>query len=110
MRAWFADALCLDEDPELFFPSGEGKLSQPQIESAQSICRMCPVRSNCLRLALTTDSQYGVWGGTTPKERDRLRRRAGIERVKRRHVVGRMRLAVSANLPEAPVMRMVEGQ
>jgi WhiB family redox-sensing transcriptional regulator len=28
----------------------------------------------CLEWALDTDEQFGVWGGTTPRERRRLKR------------------------------------
>jgi WhiB family redox-sensing transcriptional regulator len=86
---WSTEARCLDLDPELFFPTGDGKQSVPQIAVAQQICSTCPVKLKCLKLALATDAQYGIWGGTTPKERARLRRRADISRNRRTLVVVR---------------------
>lgn len=36
----------------------------------------CPVRNECLDYALTAEhGLYGMWGGTTPKERRVIRRR-----------------------------------
>lgn len=34
----------------------------------------CEVREQCLRHAITWPEEHGVWGGTTPEERVRLRR------------------------------------
>jgi WhiB family redox-sensing transcriptional regulator len=39
------------------------------------ICRSCPVRTECLDWAVSTGQHEGVWGGMTPEERRRLRRR-----------------------------------
>jgi WhiB family redox-sensing transcriptional regulator len=41
---------------------------------AMAVCRACPVRPECLAFALTTRQHEGIWGGTTPFERRRLRR------------------------------------
>ncbi|WP_051549226.1 WhiB family transcriptional regulator [Nocardioides sp. URHA0032] len=86
MHEWSTDARCLHEDPELFFPRGEGSRAQRQIEAARVVCASCPVRGDCLAFAVTTDAQYGVWAGTTPRERRRLRRRAGLAASPRRVV------------------------
>ena len=39
------------------------------------MCGRCPVRQECLELSLRdwTVGQHGVWGGTIPAERARLR-------------------------------------
>ena len=39
------------------------------------MCAACPVREECLELALRNWAvgQHGVWGGTVPAERERLR-------------------------------------
>lgn len=86
MYEWSTQAKCLREDPELFFTAGDGIRSRGQIEKAQEVCATCPVRTDCLTFALTTDAQYGIWGGTTPRERRGLRRRAGLASTPRRVV------------------------
>ncbi|MGW3491337.1 WhiB family transcriptional regulator [Streptomyces sp. NPDC001054] len=71
---WRHQALCRDEDPELFFPLGETGPGAVQIEEAKKICKGCPVRSLCLEFALDTRQQDGVWGGTSPEDRRRMHR------------------------------------
>jgi len=73
-RDWRHDAVCRDEDPELFFPLGESGPNLPQIERAKAVCAVCPVRTRCLDEALGT-GEDGIWGGTTAEERRRIRQR-----------------------------------
>lgn len=69
MPAWKADAACRDLDPDLFFPApGESHTE------AQAVCRRCDVQAECLAYALTSDERFGVWGGTSERERRRIRR------------------------------------
>lgn len=42
-------------------------------DAAMTVCRHCPVRSDCLEYALATGEQYGLWGGASPAQRDRIR-------------------------------------
>jgi WhiB family redox-sensing transcriptional regulator len=41
---------------------------------AKAYCGRCPVRSKCLEFA-QDNAVYGIWGGTTVQERQRIRRR-----------------------------------
>ncbi|MFI6530782.1 WhiB family transcriptional regulator [Streptomyces uncialis] len=69
------------KDPDLFFPVGETGSAVYQADDAKAVCSgACPVLEQCLRWALDTDQQYGIWGGTTPGER-RAMRRAAVRRV-----------------------------
>lgn len=77
-RDWRHRARCRDEDPELFFPVGTSGPALLQIAEAKSVCRRCPVVSECLTFALDSEAQFdvfGVWGGMTEDERDELLRR-----------------------------------
>ncbi|HEX4978630.1 MAG TPA: WhiB family transcriptional regulator [Acidimicrobiales bacterium] len=71
---WRRDAACKDLDPNLFFPIGVTGPAVDQIAAAKSICAQCPVSSQCLEFAITTNQEFGVWGGTTEDERRVLRR------------------------------------
>ena len=54
----------------MFFPA------TPQEEAeAVALCATCPVRAQCLEYALRNKESHGIWGGTTPEERRRIRRR-----------------------------------
>lgn len=73
--AWRQDAECRDLDPNLFFPVGVTGAAVDQIAAAKGICAGCAVRSDCLEFAVTTNQEFGVWGGTSEDERRVLRRR-----------------------------------
>jgi WhiB family redox-sensing transcriptional regulator len=75
MTDWRHEAACLDEDPELFFPIGNVGLAALQIEEAKAVCRRCDVVETCLRWALDTEQDAGVWGGLSEDERRALKRR-----------------------------------
>lgn len=64
---WVTGAVCAQTDPEVFYPE-KGQTS----DTAKAVCRVCPVREQCLAYAVVTDDRHGVWGGMTRKERDRL--------------------------------------
>jgi hypothetical protein len=42
---------------------------------AKAVCATCPVRVECLRWALDSQERFGIWGGTSERERRRIRRR-----------------------------------
>jgi WhiB family transcriptional regulator, redox-sensing transcriptional regulator len=73
-QGWLDQAACRDLDPEQFFPeSGE----QTKAAEAKAICAGCQVRDQCLDLGVKAasgiDQDHGVFGGTLPAERSRLR-------------------------------------
>lgn len=70
---WKEGKPCL-EYPEEFF--AESNRAQRQ---AAQVCHLsCPVQDTCLDYALRADERWGVWGGTTEREREKLRKRAGL--------------------------------
>ena len=71
---WREHAACRDSDASLFFPAGSTGAAIEQIEAAKAVCATCPVRDDCLRFALETNQEDGVWGGRDEIERRRLRR------------------------------------
>jgi WhiB family redox-sensing transcriptional regulator len=68
---WQAKALCAETDPEAFFPEKGGSTRE-----AKKVCRGCEVRAECLEFALENDDagRFGIWGGTSERERRRLKR------------------------------------
>lgn len=79
---WRERAACRHTDAELFFPTGSTGLADDQIQAAKAVCRSCPVQDPCLRFALKTNQESGVWGGRDEDERRRMRKvwRAGRAR------------------------------
>lgn len=74
-NAWFSDANCRGMDAELFFP-GRGE----SVSAAISVCRECEVRPECLEYALDNCEIHGVWGGTSERERRRIKRDRRLQR------------------------------
>ena len=72
---WRHDAICRDEDPELFFPGGNSGPALAQIAQAKLVCHRCPVTTQCMKWALETGQDAGVWGGLSEEERRALKRR-----------------------------------
>jgi len=67
---WKAAGKCRDLPPEVFFPAdGVG------VEIAKRICEDCLIKEVCLEFALYNGEKYGVWGGTSERERRKLARR-----------------------------------
>jgi WhiB family redox-sensing transcriptional regulator len=72
---WRSAGACLHADPDLFFPISMTGRAIEQITKAKAICADCDVRRQCLEFARAQDAIHGIWGGTTPEERQRIRRR-----------------------------------
>jgi Transcription factor WhiB len=72
--------------PDEWYPvSASAEAAIREAAGAIAVCSACRVRGECLELALRdwTVGQHGVWGGTVPAERERLRsgRVAQLSRV-----------------------------
>lgn len=67
-----SEAACLEIGTEAFFIDNEPNT----VNKVKQVCNGCPVRMDCLDYALSDTSLVGIFGGTTEKERRRLRRRA----------------------------------
>lgn len=87
-QGWEHRAMCVGEDPELFFPLAETMPYASQIGEAKSVCRACPVLADCLRSALCKGWGDGVFGGMTADERRALARYAARNGVHMDELVG----------------------
>lgn len=67
------DLPCKQGDPELFFPPKYNLEYKKQIEEAKAVCDSCPIRYLCLDWAVAIPGLEGLWAGTTPPERRRMR-------------------------------------
>jgi WhiB family redox-sensing transcriptional regulator len=81
---WRKLGACLNEDPELFFPTGNSGPALLQVEEAKTVCRRCPVMVECLLWALEHGQDYGVWGGQSEDERRAARRKGRRGRIRLR--------------------------
>jgi hypothetical protein len=74
---WTGDEPCRQIDPDWFFPSSFHAIRSKEKDLLQEICNSCPSREPCLMWAIRHEV-HGWWAGTTPYERDTLRRHMGI--------------------------------
>ena len=64
--------LCTTYSTDIFYPE---EYEEENVAQAKTICNDCWIKDKCLAYALGTNEKEGVWGGTTPIERKRIRRR-----------------------------------
>lgn len=82
----FSEASCAGIGIEFFFEDEEtGKF--PNVRSARIICASCPVQKACTDWGLKHE-KYGIWGGLTPNERERIRKAQNIILVDPKHQAG----------------------
>ncbi|MFI5801986.1 WhiB family transcriptional regulator [Streptomyces sp. NPDC051561] len=76
---WQRQALCVEADPEIFFPVGSNDTSEADERRAKDVCEVCEVRARCFQWAVNHRIPEGIWGGFTARERrelaDRLKNR-----------------------------------
>jgi len=67
---WTRDALCQEYPCEWFFPD-----RSLTVFRAKAVCGQCLVRAECLDYCLSSPEtrSNGIWAGTTPDERRRLK-------------------------------------
>ncbi|AWB81077.1 WhiB family transcriptional regulator [Corynebacterium yudongzhengii] len=66
---WVTRAHCRGGDPDVLFVRGA-----EQRGVAATVCRRCPVKTQCLADALDNRVEFGVWGGLTERQRRALLR------------------------------------
>lgn len=98
--SWQRDAACATvEDPDIFFPPRDKEKYKAVATEAKAYCfgnserPECPVRTKCLKYAVESDEQHGIWGGLSHRERNALVRKW------KREYKGIMTLAEFLNQP-----------
>lgn len=68
----FAQAICATlKDQDFFFP--DGRIDEAErLPELKAICASCIHRKECLEYAISNEIPYGVWGGSTPREREKV--------------------------------------
>jgi WhiB family redox-sensing transcriptional regulator len=74
-RDWVAKANCLGIETSLFYPDRGSE----KAHDAKNVCYGCAVREECLSYALKIGERYGIWGGTSERQRKKIRRSTRLE-------------------------------
>lgn len=72
-----ATPMCLISDLDFMTVEGSpitGKTRKSAIRNQLELCAACPVKDECLEIAITEKREYGIWGGKLPHEVTALRR------------------------------------
>ena len=87
---WQEKGACRDADTTLFFhPQNERGLSRLRRDrAAKAVCARCPVIAECADYAIRAREPYGVWGGMTEEERERIYVRAALSQYGREKGAG----------------------
>ena len=62
--------------PDLFF-GDDWNSAIADLRAAKNLCKSCPIMLQCATYGLEAEEEHGVWGGLTPLDRKKLRRRHG---------------------------------
>jgi WhiB family redox-sensing transcriptional regulator len=68
---WMDEALCRGRKDLDFIPEEAYNTVAPK---AVAVCKVCPVREDCLEFAVENHIQYGIWGGMNYPQRKRYLR------------------------------------
>jgi WhiB family redox-sensing transcriptional regulator len=67
----YGQPLCREVDPDLFFPIRE---EDPiHMRMIKDICDNCALKQKCFEYALNDPYILGIWGGTTHRQRIKIR-------------------------------------
>ena len=81
LAAFASRAACKGTDTANFYPGRDGEVGgwnredAEKVARAKALCANCEVQAECLAYAIRFDETFGVWGGLTSRERNKLRRR-----------------------------------
>jgi len=73
---WQLQAACRGMDGEWFFPPDreQAKARSSRISKAKAVCAHCPALIPCRDFALDNGEPFGVWGGLSEDDRERVTR------------------------------------
>lgn len=66
---WAPQGPCRKAEPDALFVRGAAQ------QAAKKVCMGCPVIAECLADSLDNQTEFGVWGGMTERERRALLKR-----------------------------------
>ena len=73
----FSQARCKEVGIEFFFTDEENERDTSVYALGKTICSGCSLRQQCLEWAVKHEA-HGLWGGSTPRERQMMRRKRNI--------------------------------
>jgi WhiB family redox-sensing transcriptional regulator len=69
VKDWAQHGACRKAEPDALFVRGAAQ------QAAKQVCMGCPVIAECLAYSLDNQTEFGVWGGMTERQRRALLKR-----------------------------------
>lgn len=95
MPEWHLLAECRVTDKSVFFgsssPEERPAYTLSSIRKARAICASCPVFNECLAHAIKQREDYGLWAGTTMRQRRELFRRIDNHELTEQDVIDNLK-------------------
>lgn len=80
--AWRESAACKGIDPNVFVPHEKSGLTgRSTYAVARTFCAQCTVVEECLMFAVENNIEFGMFGGTTPRDRRVVKRQVRLSTV-----------------------------
>lgn len=74
------EALCAQVGGDEWFPDGEnGPDNAAMYQRARRVCLRCEIQVQCASWAIENNERYGMWGGLSPRQRQDIRFRRGLD-------------------------------
>jgi WhiB family transcriptional regulator, redox-sensing transcriptional regulator len=96
-RDMYEGAACAGVEPRVFDGRDPGSVAL-----AREICAKCPVAVRCLAWAMAAEP-WGIWGGMTARERDRLRGWRLVAGIEEREEAAHLRRRLANGVPTTDI-------
>lgn len=70
---WRHQAACQGRNTNYWYPDNTTPTNSPATQLALTICKTCPVITQCLNHAIQHPEYHGIWGGKTEQQRRGMR-------------------------------------
>jgi WhiB family redox-sensing transcriptional regulator len=101
---WQDHGACREVEDSLFFhpPNERGLARIRRDRAAKAVCARCQVRIECADYAIRSREPYGVWGGLTEEDRERIYARIAISDYPRARGEGATMCAMEIAMAVSP--------
>lgn len=95
MPEWHQEARCKTVSKSVFFgsssPDERPAYTLSSIRQARAICASCPVFNECLSHAIKNREDYGLWAGTTMRQRREIFRSINAKELTEADVINALK-------------------
>lgn len=108
IKEFAVGAACRGESLTTFYPGRDGEVGgwnredADNVAKAKAVCKECGVSAECLDYAIEFEEVYGIWGGLTTRERNKVRKSRAAARTSVSPTDGSVRPSGGSGAPDGP--------